>query len=172
MVQAAWAMLLLGWTGQSGWSFIPWSCINIDLSLVPPLARLWLSMPMSWRLARSPISRVANLLLGGGKSSALDHAINTTMERGIHVAVAAGNDNEDACNYSPTTAKLAVTIGASTLQDGHAYFSNWGRCVDVFAPGLNIRSNWNTGLMQSTQLVAPPWPLLMSQPSIHIEYLI
>ena len=83
--------------------------------------------------------------LGGGKSPALDRAINTAVERGVHVAVAAGNDNKDACNYSPASAELAVTVGASTLQDGRAYFSNWGGCVDVFAPGLNIKSTWNTG---------------------------
>jgi len=61
------------------------------------------------------------------------------------VSVAAGNDDKDACNYSPAAAELAVTVGASTLQDGRAYFSNWGQCVDVFAPGLNIKSTWNTG---------------------------
>ncbi|KAF8331377.1 putative serine-type endopeptidase [Cantharellus anzutake] len=88
---------------------------------------------------------VANLSLGGGKSPSLDRAINTAVSRGLHVAVAAGNDNKDACNYSPAGAELAVTVGASTLQDGRAYFSNWGKCVDVFAPGLNIKSTWNTG---------------------------
>jgi cerevisin len=88
---------------------------------------------------------VANLSLGGGKSPALDHAINVAVQRGVHVAVAAGNDNKDACNYSPAGAELAVTVGASTLQDSRAYFSNFGKCVDVFGPGLNIKSTWNTG---------------------------
>jgi cerevisin len=61
---------------------------------------------------------------------------------GLHFAVAAGNDNRDACSYSPAAAEKAVTVGASTLGDERAYFSNYGPCVDVFAPGLNILSTW------------------------------
>lgn len=62
--------------------------------------------------------------------------------RGVHFAVAAGNDNKDACNYSPAAAEDAVTVGASTLSDERAYFSNHGSCVDIFAPGLNILSTY------------------------------
>lgn len=83
--------------------------------------------------------------LGGGKSPSLDKVINAAVDSGLHVAVAAGNDNKDACKYSPAAAEKAVTVGASTLQDARAYFSNWGTCVDVFAPGLNILSTWNAG---------------------------
>lgn len=50
-------------------------------------------------------------------------------------AVAAGNDNRDACKYSPAAAEHAITVGASNLRDERAYFSNYGKCVDVFAPG-------------------------------------
>ncbi|KAF8271026.1 peptidase S8/S53 domain-containing protein [Lactarius quietus] len=85
---------------------------------------------------------VANMSLGGGKSNALDLAVNNAVESGLHFAVAAGNDNRDACNYSPAAAEKAVTVGASTLADERAYFSNFGPCVDVFAPGLNILSTW------------------------------
>ncbi|KAF7306691.1 hypothetical protein MIND_00460800 [Mycena indigotica] len=85
---------------------------------------------------------VANMSLGGGKSDALDRAVNAAVDKGLHFAVAAGNDNRDACNYSPAAAEKAVTVGASTLSDERAYFSNFGKCVDVFAPGLNIRSTW------------------------------
>ena len=53
-----------------------------------------------------------------------------------------GNDNRDACDYSPAAAEKAVTVGASTLGDERAYFSNYGKCVDVFAPGLNILSTY------------------------------
>jgi hypothetical protein len=63
----------------------------------------------------------------------------------VFMAVAAGNDNRDACRYSPASSKLAITVGASTIADDRAYFSNWGTCTDVFAPGLNILSTWNTG---------------------------
>ncbi|OAX78088.1 subtilisin-like protease [Emergomyces africanus] len=84
----------------------------------------------------------ANMSLGGGKSVTLDLAVNAAVDAGIHFAVAAGNDNADACDYSPAAAEKAVTVGASTLADERAYFSNWGQCVDIFAPGLNILSTW------------------------------
>ena len=85
---------------------------------------------------------VANMSLGGGKSVSLDSAVNRAVDAGLHFAVAAGNDNRDACSYSPAAAEKAVTVGASTLSDERAYFSNFGPCVDVFAPGLNILSTW------------------------------
>ncbi|KAL0955628.1 hypothetical protein HGRIS_001861 [Hohenbuehelia grisea] len=91
---------------------------------------------------RSHKGSVANMSLGGGKSRALDDAVNAAVEQGLHFAVAAGNDNRDACSFSPAAAELAVTVGASTLGDERAYFSNHGKCVDVFAPGLNILSTW------------------------------
>jgi cerevisin len=84
----------------------------------------------------------ANMSLGGGKHAALDAAVNGAVKAGIHFAVAAGNDNADSCNYSPAAAQLAVTVGASTLTDSRAYFSNYGKCNDIFAPGLNILSTW------------------------------
>ncbi|KDQ56403.1 hypothetical protein JAAARDRAFT_179929 [Jaapia argillacea MUCL 33604] len=85
---------------------------------------------------------VANMSLGGGKSRALDDAVNKAVDLGMHFAVAAGNDNRDACQYSPAAAEKAVTVGASTLGDERAYFSNHGACVDIFAPGLNILSTY------------------------------
>jgi len=85
---------------------------------------------------------VANMSLGGGKSPSLDLAVNRAVDAGLHFAVAAGNDDRDACNYSPAAAEKAITVGASTLADERAYFSNWGKCVDVFGPGLNIVSTW------------------------------
>ncbi|TFK83434.1 hypothetical protein K466DRAFT_665835 [Polyporus arcularius HHB13444] len=85
---------------------------------------------------------VANMSLGGGKSRALDDTVNRAVDAGMHFAVAAGNDNRDACNNSPAAAEKAVTVGASTLGDERAYFSNHGPCVDVFAPGLNILSTY------------------------------
>jgi cerevisin len=59
-----------------------------------------------------------------------------------HFAVAAGNDNADACKYSPAAAVEPLTVGASALDDSRAYFSNWGKCTDIFAPGLSIQSTW------------------------------
>ncbi|KAL4064286.1 peptidase S8/S53 domain-containing protein [Scleroderma yunnanense] len=85
---------------------------------------------------------VANMSLGGGKSAALEMAVNRAVDLGLHFAVAAGNDDKDACKYSPAGAKKAITVGASTLADERAYFSNFGDCLDVFAPGLNILSTF------------------------------
>ncbi|KAI8333100.1 peptidase S8/S53 domain-containing protein [Chlamydoabsidia padenii] len=87
---------------------------------------------------------VANMSLGGGKSPSLDRAVDGAVEDGIVFAVAAGNDNKDACDYSPARAQKAITVGASTLFDERASFSNYGKCVDVFAPGKDILSIWNT----------------------------
>jgi cerevisin len=64
------------------------------------------------------------------------------LNAGLHFAVAAGNDGRDACSFSPAGAENAITVGASTLSDERATFSNIGSCVDVFAPGLNILSTW------------------------------
>jgi cerevisin len=75
----------------------------------------------------------------GGKSPALDLAVNNAVDDGLNFAVAAGNDNQDACNYSPAASTKAITVGASTIADDRAYFSNHGKCVDIFGPGLNIR---------------------------------
>jgi len=84
----------------------------------------------------------ANMSLGGGKSPALDRAVDGAVTAGIHFAVAAGNDNADSCNYSPAASEKAITVGASALDDSRAYFSNFGPCNDIFAPGLNIMSTW------------------------------
>ncbi|KAJ9660696.1 proteinase B [Neophaeococcomyces mojaviensis] len=103
---------------------------------------------------------VANMSLGGGKSPILDLAVNAAVDAGIHFAVAAGNDNADACNYSPAAADKAVTVGASTLGDERAYFSNHGKCTDIFAPGLNILSTWigskyATNTISGTSMASP-----------------
>ncbi|KAI0657726.1 peptidase S8/S53 domain-containing protein [Cubamyces menziesii] len=103
---------------------------------------------------------VANMSLGGGKSKALDDVVNKAVDAGMHFAVAAGNDNRDACNNSPAAAEKAITVGASTLGDQRAYFSNHGPCVDVFAPGLNILSTYigsNTSYttMSGTSMASP-----------------
>lgn len=65
------------------------------------------------------------------------------MEGGVHLVVAAGNDNADADATSPAHVREAITVGASNITDGRAYFSNYGPAVDVFAPGVNVTSAWN-----------------------------
>ena len=84
----------------------------------------------------------ANMSLGGGRSLTLEKAVDRAVESGVHFAVAAGNDAEDACEYSPAAASGPITVGASTSADTMAYFSNFGKCVDIFAPGLDIKSTW------------------------------
>ncbi|KAL2434994.1 Alkaline protease 2 [Exophiala dermatitidis] len=103
---------------------------------------------------------VANMSLGGGKSRVLDLAVNAAVDAGLHFAVAAGNDNADSCNYSPAAAEKAITVGASTLADERAYFSNYGTCNDIFAPGLNVLSTWigskyATNTISGTSMASP-----------------
>ncbi|GMM35314.1 hypothetical protein DASC09_026390 [Saccharomycopsis crataegensis] len=102
----------------------------------------------------------ANMSLGGGKSPSLDMAVNAASRAGLVFSVAAGNENQDACNSSPASAELAITVGASTISDTRAYFSNWGKCVDVFAPGLNvlstyIGSNKASATLSGTSMASP-----------------
>lgn len=103
---------------------------------------------------------VANMSLGGGKSTSLDNAVNAAVDNEVIFAVAAGNDYNDACNYSPAAAALAITTGASDNTDTMAYFSNWGSCVDVFGPGVSITSAWIGGrssinTISGTSMAAP-----------------
>lgn len=96
-------------------------------------------------VANSPLRpAVANLSLGGGASAALDAAIAGAVSKGVNVVVAAGNNNADACNYSPSRAPSAITVGATTSSDTRASYSNYGSCLDIFAPGSSILSAWNT----------------------------
>lgn len=85
---------------------------------------------------------VANMSLGGGKSKMLEEIVDMAVRAGVHFSVAAGNDNEDACEYSPAGASGPLTVGAIDINDSMAFFSNHGSCVDVFAPGVNITSAW------------------------------
>jgi subtilisin family serine protease len=95
---------------------------------------------------------VANMSLGGGASSALDTAVNNLHNAGVAIAVAAGNENQNACNVSPARAANAITTGATTSSDARSSFSNWGTCVDIFAPGSSIRSAWYTSTTATATL--------------------
>jgi subtilisin family serine protease len=87
---------------------------------------------------------VANMSLGGGVSTALDNAVNNLANSGVVIAVAAGNSNANACNSSPARAANAITVGSTTSTDARSSFSNFGTCVDLFAPGSSILSSWYT----------------------------
>ena len=87
---------------------------------------------------------VANMSLGGGISSALDTAVTNSINDGVTYAIAAGNDNVDACGTSPARVASAITVGSTTTTDARSSFSNFGTCLDIFAPGSGITSSWNT----------------------------
>ena len=103
---------------------------------------------------------VANMSLGGGAHSSLDTAVRNSIADGVTYVVAAGNDNVDACTKSPARVAEALTVAASTSTDGRASFSNWGSCVDLFAPGASIKSAYHssdtsTATMSGTSMAAP-----------------
>jgi subtilisin family serine protease len=103
---------------------------------------------------------VANMSLGGSASAALDTAVNNAVNAGIFFAVAAGNENQNACNVSPSRAAQAFSVGASTNADARATFSNFGTCVQLFAPGQNILGAWigsntATNTISGTSMASP-----------------
>jgi len=87
---------------------------------------------------------VANMSLGGGANTTLDNAVTNSINDGVSYAVAAGNDNANACNYSPARVGAAMTVGSTTSSDARSSFSNYGSCLDLFAPGSSITSAWYT----------------------------
>jgi subtilisin family serine protease len=88
------------------------------------------------------VAAVANMSLGGGASLALDTAVQNAINDGVVMAVAAGNSSANACNYSPARAANAITVGATERTDVRASYSNFGSCLDIFAPGTSITSAW------------------------------
>ena len=83
---------------------------------------------------------VAVMSLGMPQSSSINSAVMNLMNSGVFVAVAAGNQDSDACEYSPASASMPLTVGATNYDDSKATYSNWGACIDVFAPGTAIRA--------------------------------
>ena len=101
---------------------------------------------------------VANLSLGGGASSSVDLAIRNLVNDGVVTVVAAGNSSLDACGTSPAREPMAVTVGATTSADVRASFSNYGKCLDIFAPGQSITSTWlggATSTISGTSMASP-----------------
>jgi subtilisin family serine protease len=103
---------------------------------------------------------VANMSLGGPASTSIDDATKNLNNAGVTVVVAAGNDNADACNYSPARVSVAITVGSTTSSDYRSSFSNYGSCVNIFAPGSSIKSAWitsdtSTNTISGTSMAAP-----------------
>ena len=99
---------------------------------------------VDWVAENHESPAVANMSLGGSASTTLDNAVKNAIASGVTFAVAAGNDDADACDSSPARVSEALTVAASDDEDTRAYFSNYGECVDLFAPGVDILSAWYT----------------------------
>jgi subtilisin family serine protease len=115
---------------------------------------------VDWVTANHVKPAVANMSLGGGASTSLDNAVSASIAAGITYVVAAGNSNANACNYSPARVGPAVTVGATTSTDARASYSNFGSCLDLFAPGSSITSAWHTsdtatGTISGTSMASP-----------------
>ncbi|KAJ3105436.1 hypothetical protein HDU97_008052 [Phlyctochytrium planicorne] len=108
--------------------------------------------------AKGNVSAIANMSLGGDASDALDAALVSAINAGVAFSVAAANDFKDACLASPSRVKEALCVAASTIGDVYADFSNYGPCVDVIGPGVNIASTWpqnSTNTISGTSMAAP-----------------
>lgn len=106
------------------------------------------------------LKSVINMSLGGGFSRALNKAIEYGVKKdnNFYVVVAAGNEDQDACNGSPSSVKSILTVMASGKDDKRAWFSNWGPCADLYSPGLNVLStipNGNTAVYSGTSMASP-----------------
>lgn len=101
---------------------------------------------------------VANMSLGGSAAPALDQAVCNSIAAGVSYAIAAGNDNLNACNYSPARVRQALTLGASDARDVSASFSNTGACIDLYGPGVDIESasvGGGSTVMSGTSMASP-----------------
>jgi subtilisin family serine protease len=115
---------------------------------------------MDWVRVNHIKPAVANMSLGGGFSSSLNTAANNLSNAGVFVAVAAGNSNANACNYSPASATNVTSVMSSTSSDVKSSFSNWGSCTHLYAPGSSITSAWYssntaTNTISGTSMASP-----------------
>lgn len=115
---------------------------------------------INWVTNNARFPAVANMSLGGPHSVAEEQAINASIAKGVVYVVAAGNENQNACNVGPAYIPGVITVAASTSDDRRASFSNYGSCVDIFAPGVSVYSAYkdsDTGyiFMSGTSMAAP-----------------
>lgn len=115
---------------------------------------------IDWVAQNRILPAVANMSLGGGASQATDDAVNRLISAGVVAVVAAGNSNANACNYSPARTPNAITVGSTTSTDARSSFSNFGSCLDIFAPGSSIvsagiSSTSGQATLSGTSMAAP-----------------
>lgn len=115
---------------------------------------------MDWIVENHVSPAVVNMSLGGEAEQSIDDAVAQAVAAGIVYVVAAGNDSVDACTESPARAPQAITVGATDYFDSLTYYSNYGTCVDMFAPGDEIESAWYTGdtdseVLSGTSMATP-----------------
>jgi len=116
---------------------------------------------IDWVTANAVKPAVANMSLGAnGSDPATETAVRNSIASGVTYALASGNSNSDACNFTPARVTEAITVNASDITDTRASFSNYGPCSDIFAPGVDITSSWNTSdtatnTIDGTSMAAP-----------------
>jgi len=115
---------------------------------------------LDWILKNGKKPAVVNMSLGGDASASLDSAVENLFNNGYVMVVAAGNSNTDACNSSPARVSKAITVAATDNTDTRASYSNYGSCVDIFAPGSQINSSWigsntATKVLNGTSMATP-----------------
>ncbi len=113
---------------------------------------------IDWVTQNASGPSIGNMSIGGGANSSVDNAVEGALDTGVQFAIAAGNASENACNTSPARVPGAITLGATTRSDSRASYSNYGSCLDLFAPGSNITSTRNGGgstQMSGTSMATP-----------------
>jgi subtilisin family serine protease len=115
---------------------------------------------INWVTQHAQRPAVVNMSVGGGADPVIDEAVNNSISAGITYVVSAGNDKADACEASPARVPAAITVGATNKTDARASFSNYGRCVDIFAPGqdivsLGIEDDAPTATLSGTSMASP-----------------
>ncbi|GAB4209279.1 MAG: S8 family peptidase [Roseiflexaceae bacterium] len=113
---------------------------------------------INWVLNNRTLPAVANISLTGSANNSIDIAINNLINSGVIVVAAAGNNNRDTCAFSPARATGVIAVAASNSSDARAAFSNYGACVDLYAPGVDLTSSWigsSTNTLRGTSMAAP-----------------
>lgn len=154
--------------GIVGGSNLPgrWSAWNVSLVAVKVLGctgsgtLAGITAGVDWVTAHRTGPSIANMSLGAARSSTVDQAVRNSIASGVTYVVAAGNSGADACYSSPAAVTQAITVGAAHDSKLRAWFSNYGVCLDVFAPGVGITSAWHTSttamaVLSGTSMAAP-----------------